>query len=162
MSNLDNDFEYIFKLPHERDEFRFRLFDLPPELWLHICGLAVTKSNLINPTHAYKKKQQLQILKQPAITRTCRLLRQECLPVFYYNNEFEAYHWEKVDCIRDWLVAVGPSNRRAMGTLTFHCKFDAEFWTKKFADIGILVKIDVADDQSRAFWNFKTLIVTFL
>ena len=49
-----------------------------------------------------------------------------------------------------------------MRTFTFHCKFDADFWTEKFADIGIPVKIEMAENQSRAYGSLHTLIVTFL
>lgn len=160
--DLDESFEHVFGKPYDKENFRFRLFDLPPELWLRIIEYAVMKACPINPTKARNAKHQTHIVKQPSITRTCRLLRHESLPAFYRNNKFEVYHWGRVACIRDWLVAIRPANLQAMKTLTFHCKFDPDFWTEKFADIGLLVKIEVAEDQSKASGSFHTLIVTFL
>ncbi|KAK4960057.1 hypothetical protein LTR10_002948 [Elasticomyces elasticus] len=62
----------------------FRLLDLPPELFLHICRYAVPS----------KMKFGLgttgngPMIMQPPITRVCRILREELLPMFYTNNIF--------------------------------------------------------------------------
>ena len=118
---LDGEFEYVFKCPVEIHEFRFRLLDLPPELWIRICEFAVMKPYEIDTTRAKKPKHQMQVVRQPAISFTCRLLRQEALPLFYKSNNFIAYHWAGVACIRKWLLTIGHANLRNLGTLTFHC-----------------------------------------
>lgn len=161
--DLDESFESIFDNPiYIRDRFRFRLLDLPAELMVRICQLAVVKPNIIDATQAAKSEHQARMLRQPPIAQTCRMLRRESLRAFYRDNSFEAFHWARHACIRDWLVAIGADNLRAMQTLTFHCKFDNDFWVNKFDEVGIKVKVERAEDQSRAAGNLHTLIVTFL
>ena len=153
---LDDGFEKVFGL----DERPFRLFDLPTELWLRICELAVTRNSPIDPTRARKAKQQTQVVKQPALARVSKVLRHEVLAAFYRNNVFEVSHLNGVACVRDWLVAIGPRNRKNMGILTFYCKFDADFWVDKFAQIGILVAAEVVGKVGGSI--FQTLRFTFL
>ncbi|EME87732.1 uncharacterized protein MYCFIDRAFT_75576 [Pseudocercospora fijiensis CIRAD86] len=85
----------------------FRLLDLPDELWVKIGKFAVTYSDVIlinqdlrvkEPTEARKNdddgnqrcEKECCIIKrdQPAITKTCRLLRTELLPEYYKLNTF--------------------------------------------------------------------------
>jgi hypothetical protein len=161
--SLDESFEDVFENEiYARERFRFPLLELPPELLIRICELAVARRTTIDATLAPKAKNQAEILQQPAITRACRLLRRESLRAFYRDNEFEAFHWERHACIREWLITIGPDNLRAMQTLTFHCKFNTEFWEKKFDEIGIKTKCEVAQDQSKAIGSLRTLKVTFL
>lgn len=160
---LNEDFEDVFDNEiYARERFNFRLLDLPPELVVRILSLAVLRPRTIDATLAPDIKHQEQILQQPAITRTCRYIRRESLWAFYRDNTFEAFHWAKHACVRQWLVAVGPDNLRAMNKLTFHCKFDPDFWEQKFKEVGITTKCEVAADQSRAFRSLRTLQVTFL
>ena len=160
---LDQGFEDVFENEiYARERFRFPLLDLPAELLIRICELAVARKTTIDATLAPKARNQAEILQQPAITRTCRLLRRESLRAFYRDNNFEAFHWARHACIRGWLIALGPENLTAMGTLTFHCKFNTEFWENKFEEIGIKTKCEEAKDQSKAVGSLRTLKVTFL
>ncbi|KAK5695748.1 hypothetical protein LTR17_024432 [Elasticomyces elasticus] len=65
----------------------FRLLDLPPELFLHICRYAIPGGN----THIVSNSGKKRPVLQPPITRVCQLLREELLPVFYTRNIFN-YH----------------------------------------------------------------------
>ena len=77
---LSPELEDVFKSSHELALQRhFRLLDLPPELWLRVLHLAVVYDLPIDPTKAHRLRDQEAIVKQPAILRTCRLLRQEGL-----------------------------------------------------------------------------------
>jgi hypothetical protein len=163
LQHLSEGFEDIFENEvYARERFTFRLLDLPPELVCRILQFTVIKPKTIDATLAPGLKSQEIILQQPAITRTCRYLRRESLRAFYRDNDFEAYHWSKHACVRQWLVAIGADNLRAMGRLTFHCKFDPDFWEVKFDEVGIKTKCEIAADQTRASRNLHTLEVTFL
>lgn len=163
LQDLDEAFEDVFENEiYAKERFTFRLLDLPPELVIRIAQLAVIKPKIIDATLAPELKHQARILQQPAITRTCRMLRRESLLAFYRDNNFEAYHWAKHACVRQWLAAIGQANLCSMGSLTFHCKFDPDFWEQKFEEVGIKTKCEVAEDQSRAGRRLRTLKVTFL
>lgn len=159
--DLDEDFEYVFRYPQAQN---FRLFDLPTELWLRICELAVTRPSPIDITRARWANHQVQVVKQPAITRTCRVLRHEGLAFFYQNNTFEAHHWGGVACIRQWLLAIGKENLKSMGTFSFHARFEPGFWVQKFEEIGLHVKVELSEDQSgvKDRRRYQTLLITFL
>lgn len=163
LSLLNDHFEDVFG----NEIVPFRLFHLPPELWLRICELAVIKKDPIDMTAARDLHNQVKILAQPALTRTCRLLRREALPVFYQYNTFVAYHICRTACPRQWFVAIGADNLRLMGTFEFYALFSPEFWVKKFEEM--LVKAAVTKEgelvQSRCKnhkkW-FTKLVVKFL
>ncbi|WPH00079.1 Hypothetical protein R9X50_00290200 [Acrodontium crateriforme] len=137
---LDPSFEEIFK--SDQDLTPFRLFDLPAELWLRVIDLAVTKSDSITITKGRSALDQVEIVRQPAITRTCRLLRQEALRMFYRHNDFEAMHFTGVACPRKWFVAIGKENLMAMHSFTFYAKFQSGFWMDKFREIGIKAEVE--------------------
>lgn len=140
LQTLDPSFDEVFKSDQELTPFR--LFDLPPELWLRIIDLAVTKSGAITVTKGRSAVDQVEIVRQPAITQTCRLLRQEALRMFYGHNEFEAMHFSGVACPRNWFVAIGRENLMSMNTFTFYAKFQSVFWTEKFREIGIKAEVE--------------------
>ena len=160
---LDHDFESVFdNVIYVRSHSVFRLLDLPPELVIRICQLAVIRPNTIDTTMSPKARRQARLLQQPALTRTCRLLRQEAPRSFYRDNTWEAYHWSKHNCIRDWLRAIGEDNLRTMRELTFHCKFQPDFWELKFNECGIKTKVEVAEDQTKAPNRRHSLNIRFL
>ena len=141
-SLLSDDFEDCFV--SEMDILRrtpFRLFDLPPELWIRICELAVVKSRPILIGHQTNLKDMARVARQPNITRTCRALRYEALPLFYALNEWEMTHNYSVPCPRRFLHAIGAKNLHKMGTLLMHSNCDIEFW-KDTCERG-LVKCEV-------------------
>ena len=143
-TGLPSDFETSFKPSTQI----FRLFDLPDELWLLILRLSITRPYPIDPTWAAAKPKQALIVAQPAITRTCRLLRTEGLPLYYSLNTFESQHRRHVACTRDWMVAIGQANRKAMGRFWFCCEFESEFWVGQFAMCGIEVRAREAEAGS--------------
>lgn len=149
----------------------FRLFDLPAELWLYILALSVIRPYPIDPTWARTTPEQSLVVAQPAITRTCRVLRKEGLLLYYSLNTFESQHLLRVACTRDWMIAIGETNRKAMKTFYFHCEFEPEFWIGQFKQCGIEVGIEEAAPESavavrmrkrkNASAAAKTLIVSF-
>ncbi|EMD00060.1 hypothetical protein BAUCODRAFT_21723 [Baudoinia panamericana UAMH 10762] len=135
-ANLSEEFEQIYLEPQSLTSFR--LFDLPPELWLRICEVAVISPVPVNVTRVPFQQQQAQRVQQPAITRTCRLLRQEALPMFYKNNTFEAWHFcQPWTCPRQWLLAIGRGNLLQMGRLKIYTQNDKEFWQGCFERAGL-------------------------
>lgn len=98
----------------------FRLLDLPPELWARIVKLAVTSNDFIKMEGTWVNRFEVQTaVKQPAITRTCKALRAEALPAFYKHNTVVIYGSDRGStAFRDWLQAIGASNRAHLG----------EFW----------------------------------
>lgn len=119
----------------------FRLLALPTELWLHILAFAVTTPQPIEPSRARDTKHQQRIVAQPAITRTCHLLRTEGLSLFYGSNRFECVQRWATACTRDWLVAIGEANRKTMGRFVFHAAFETEFWIRQFGKCGIQARV---------------------
>ncbi|KAK5691508.1 hypothetical protein LTR97_011501 [Elasticomyces elasticus] len=91
----------------------FRLFDLPPELWVRVARLALDDKPKIRAWPRWDTHEQ--ILAQPAITRTCHALRVEILPLFY-----ESHIRFRFDGLaggvkrRVWLRAMGAANRRCL------------------------------------------------
>ena len=63
---------------------------------------------------------ELHLPVQPALTRTCRVLRSDALPVFYEQNTFRAHFCLKeteFDMAFGWLKAIGETNRRSLQRL---------------------------------------------
>ncbi|UJO23814.1 uncharacterized protein CLAFUR5_12682 [Fulvia fulva] len=101
------------------------LLDLPAELWSKIGKLAIENSPFFRTSSldepdfdliAQEKWQRMLRLHQPAITRTCRALREELLPYFYQQrvimNEAPFASWEHVHRLGQFLRAIGRDNRR--------------------------------------------------
>jgi hypothetical protein len=124
MENRSSDFEDILEPKRPLDHFP--LLELPFELVIRIVELAVQQPKAIMITSAPQQEDEAQNLQQPALCRVSRLLRGE-IGSFYRLNDFEAYHYShlQTSCILDWLVAIGPSNRKAMEILTLHSKYAA-------------------------------------
>ncbi|KAK3059127.1 hypothetical protein LTR09_000693 [Extremus antarcticus] len=163
LETLNDEFEDVFRPDHELKTFP--LLELPMEIVLSIIEMAVTRPDPIDPTHGRKRRDQVNIVREPPLALTSKFFRREVHLAFYRNNIFESRHLNNVPCTRDWLVAIGHERRMLMGTFTFHAKFSDSFWQEKFAQIGISTKIEAAEDQSRAevaLTGFQTLTVTFL
>lgn len=101
----------------------FRLLDLPPELWLRICQIAITLPNPIilstsQPSALYQEK-----LRQPPLTSVNRALRRELLPHFYGTTTFifEDKHCQ-YDGLNAWLHAIGPENYRHLAHVAIYGK----------------------------------------
>jgi hypothetical protein len=107
----------------------FRLLDLPLELVIRVLDFAVIHSSKDDPInipdavartesrkapHASGRpyKKATWRLVQPAITRTCRLLRAEGLPTFYARNVFAAYsNMAGLAALGQFCGAVGVEHR---------------------------------------------------
>ncbi|KAF7188661.1 hypothetical protein HII31_09913 [Pseudocercospora fuligena] len=111
----------------------FRLLDLPPELWIKIGQMAVDDATEPNKCLAREKESaedvsgawpldsettvgESQRVLQPAITKTCRILRRELLPYHYENNVTLVLieclqYWER-EKINKWLAAIGTESRK--------------------------------------------------
>lgn len=128
-SLLHLSFESMFLSQHEQYlDSPFRLLDLPPELWLKVLDFAVRRPNTIRIGRESKFSDQVARVRQPAVTRTCRLLRREGLPMFYANNKFEMVHSYDVPCPRRWLEVIGKERRRWMRELVIDSRCSVEFW----------------------------------
>lgn len=163
IESLSQDFECVFLGPLETGVFR--LLDLPPEIWIRICEFAVTRSSAIIPTKARRKYEQQGIVRQPPITQVCRLIRHESLPLFYRKNDFVAFHRGPNACVRYWLQALPRPNLKAMGQLLFHTRFPPVFWTEKFEEAGLNVKVEMADgrkDEVCVVRSCEPLMITFV
>ncbi|EMC97583.1 hypothetical protein BAUCODRAFT_147644 [Baudoinia panamericana UAMH 10762] len=147
----------------------FDLFHLPPELWLRICHFAVLAPGPINLSSHDTSTENALVVQQPAVTRTCRLLRKEALPMFYRLNKFEARWLCHHECPRNWLLAIGRHRLEMMSTLTMYTAQAAEAWRGGFERMGIPVDIKV---ESHQVWNWcpwhrrkrrvPTLTISFL
>ncbi|KAK5686346.1 hypothetical protein LTS10_002463 [Elasticomyces elasticus] len=74
----------------------FRLLDLPPELFVHICRYAIPADKKFVISRSNYNDGSM--IMQPAITRVCKLLREELLPIFYTSNTF-IYHEKRKEPI---------------------------------------------------------------
>ncbi|KAI7209592.1 hypothetical protein KC333_g8651 [Hortaea werneckii] len=101
----------------------FRLLELPPELWTRICTLAILDpADITIKQAAYPKLVCLQTL-QPPITRICRALRSECLPLFYKLVNFIILdEYADVEGIVKWLRSLGKKNRGRFRRLYLACR----------------------------------------
>lgn len=95
----------------------FPLLELPDELVLRVLYFAVVTSSKDNPISMYDKKDDRATPPtQPAITKTCQMLRKEGLKMFYKHNVFytESTHEGTVGLYR-WLLDIGPTKRASLG-----------------------------------------------
>ncbi|KAK5744744.1 hypothetical protein LTR17_001820 [Elasticomyces elasticus] len=100
----------------------FPLFKLPPELWLRIGKyvLGQTRKVLYQYSRESNKVWQKRT-RQPAITRTCRDLRAELLPIFYQQYVSCVFSFEMYSDWRGraaWLHAIGAVNRHSLSDVT--------------------------------------------
>lgn len=157
---LPCNFEDVFVSQYELElRSPFRLFDLPPELWTRICSFAVTRDQPMKIGKEKMLKDSAAIVRQPAITRTCRLLRTEALPLFYACNDFEMIHSHGVPCSRQWLSAIGDAGRKGMGSLLMHSNCDASFWKGSFDRAGVESSILFVEDNGATVPDFLFMVM---
>ncbi|GIZ37426.1 hypothetical protein CKM354_000087200 [Cercospora kikuchii] len=119
------------------EEKPFRLFDLPDELIVRIVEYAVVMSSRKHPIkiraihveqpHFWWAYPQLGVridpdeskdLLQPAITRTCRLLRDEGLKAFYDQNHFLVKASTRgADALCRWIDPLGEDRIKGITNL---------------------------------------------
>ncbi|KAM3418922.1 hypothetical protein BST61_g4880 [Cercospora zeina] len=144
LSLLPDDFEDCLTSNHEiLLRSPFRLLDLPPELWIRVCELAVIRPKSIVLGRESDFADMAKIVRQPNITRACRLLRSEALPVFYGLNEFEMVHNYLVPCPRHFLIAIGATNLRKIGTILIHSNCSHQWWENTFQRGKIKCKVEI-------------------
>ena len=92
----------------------FRLLDLPDELWSRICKLAIPHRRVYFDGY----EASINAMRLPAITRTCRVIREELLEDFYEHQlEIVLPCWvdnEHHPRFRDWLYTIGRRYRRIL------------------------------------------------
>lgn len=82
----------------------FRLLDLPPELWMRIIEMAVTKPA---PLEWYAEDGPVDF-GTPAVAKTSRAIRNEALKAFYKHNTFQVIavcSENDVHSCQDWMEA---------------------------------------------------------
>ena len=93
----------------------FRLLDLPPEIWSNIGKLVVDETETITAYIIYQcaRAAEPADTRQPAVTRTCRILRSELL-AYYYKHKVDARMTPTSAAspkVGKWLRAIGQQNR---------------------------------------------------
>ena len=121
---------------------RCYLLELPLELQLLIYRLAVTAQDVLvlnvpcNSSYRGRHKQmrvdekaweqrKVRPPPQPAITKTCRSIRTETLPLFYSLNVFRARYCDlfgtkPLPDVVQWLQQIGLENRETLKQLYFY------------------------------------------
>ncbi|KAF7191176.1 hypothetical protein HII31_07536 [Pseudocercospora fuligena] len=96
-----------------------RLPHLPPELWVIIGKLAIDAEDEILNRWNSDEKEQNALMRQPGITRTCKVLRDEVLPYWYRTKVtcelWEDHNWWVWVDIAQWLRVIGPQARSQLG-----------------------------------------------
>lgn len=98
----------------------FRLLDLPPEIWLSICRYAVVKG-VITVHRPDSRTLTAEDVAQPALSRTCPVLRVETLKTFYSEQEFrllDGDHFSSTAGLRAWAAAIWSTWWPLITTLT--------------------------------------------
>lgn len=148
------------------DQAPFRLFDLPDELVLLVLEMAVvqsTKADPIKVDRAVKSKKSptgatssginyrkgAEPLIQPAITRVCRAIRQEALPMFYKLNIFYTHNnRHSLRTMMRWFDGIGQANVANIRQL-FVAMFDVTSCTCSFICTCLLVVMKRLGDGLR-------------
>ncbi|KAM3421656.1 hypothetical protein BST61_g2041 [Cercospora zeina] len=103
------------------EQEHFRLLDLPPELVIRVLRFAVVISTREKPLRIQRKSKEPWAVahhgddslsaKQPAIARTCRLLRDEGLKLFYARNIFlGASDFLSIPVLWQWVDVIGQKH----------------------------------------------------
>lgn len=94
-------------------------------------------------------------ITQPSLTRVCRQVRKESLPVFYGANVFAmpAYRARYEDppiaglstIVRDWLKAIGKKNRKLLRIVVFPYVYvvPQDDFSRLLKDAGLKLKFGV-------------------
>lgn len=98
------------------------LLKLPPELRNYIYELALVEPYTMDLEAEDVAGRIAEVVLQPDLTRTCKQIRQEALPIFYGRNTFEIYvcsdwpgeHAEPFLVLPRWLHLIGAANRQTV------------------------------------------------
>lgn len=104
------------------------------------------------------------VCHQPPLTRLCRQIRNESLPVYYGNNvfivDYDDIHYRRgVQCKIEtgWLRAIGPHNRRSLQKVNIYCHSDAESRAEEYVERrmdGCRVRVTHEDADSESSWRY--------
>lgn len=132
------------------------LLKLPTELQLDIYELVVIEDRPLlincpcNSSYSYGRgykaqredeekwtKGELKPPQQPALSRTCRFIRQLTLPIFYQENVFRASYCEALVSDKgllepiQWLRMIGPTNREMLRHFYFYDRNPSQDWKER-------------------------------
>jgi len=109
-----------------------RLLELPPELRNTIWTLACGDSKINPPRYGLilnddpLSPEPASMINQPAITRTCRQIRAEALPIYYAITHFMVFPGPRhnLQALHDWLSIIGKDahhiEQLALSTIVCH------------------------------------------
>ncbi|KAK4621254.1 hypothetical protein CLAFUW4_06980 [Fulvia fulva] len=141
----------------------FRLLDLPDELWAKIGKLALDDIEPLCSEYldylVYDDDDKVQIPQKPAITRTCKALRHELLPLYYEQkidlDLRESRFWLWGSLTRRWLQAIGATNRKAIrGMSLVSSDWDIDYLNKELRlrwGVGLKLEITWELDHRRGY-----------
>ncbi|KAK4891949.1 hypothetical protein LTR27_009474 [Elasticomyces elasticus] len=145
-------------------ESTFRLLSLPPELWSRICRLAVTCDQpTVIEAHMSSTKAQ-DTVQQPPITRTCKVIREETIDVFYANSFVYEDDYSREDNLWDWLERISADGqlRHSMPNLVIRSSWDLhnrgmypEFY-RNLDRAGVYLEVVNLDETNDVF-KFKVV-----
>lgn len=129
---------------------RASLLDLPAEIWAQIGRLAIDATpqldrSAVTPWEACKGGSPA---RQPAITRTCRILRQELLP-YYYKTRVQMTIYaglvsDPESDVERWLQAIGHENRLSLRGLQV---------------VSVVMDADAAAAKAKRHWGLQVEFV---
>lgn len=80
--------------------------------------MVVVQSEPIKAFSKLGSKKNESTVMQPGISRTCRLIRKETIPMFYERNTFMAYDQIAMPAqLVSWVTAIGWTNRASLRRL---------------------------------------------
>ncbi|KAK5677497.1 hypothetical protein LTS10_010069 [Elasticomyces elasticus] len=149
----------------------FPLLDLPAEIWIKIGQLAIDATPRVH-VNTYnlcgvgnKVRPSLQkfqdLVRQPAITATCRILRAELLPYAYQNQYLFRCFGDGWDAERTWLSqwlrSIGAANRESLRgvELMAEPKGIEESRAILRRSLKVAFELGVARDIPKDDWDFK-------
>ncbi|KAK3622328.1 hypothetical protein LTR56_018162 [Elasticomyces elasticus] len=91
----------------------FRLLELPPELWSRIVRSSITANQTLIPWH-WLREEVMMRMKQPAIARTSRIVREETLSTFYTKSYGWYVNRNNASLFIDWLRAIPEQHRTSL------------------------------------------------
>lgn len=114
----------LLQLPVEVQLVIFELAVQEPEPLLLNCGCDSSYHGDYDKWAEDSQAWQAGTLRapqQPSLTKTCSLLRQITLPLFYKLNTFRGHYCYRADpdAAIKWLADIGPENRRSIRDLAF-------------------------------------------
>ena len=148
----------LFRLPAE---LRNRIYELALVQKKHIhASIAGCEESWSRPNSKQVKRAILALtLRQPPLTRTCRKLREEALPIFYGGNVFHVpilHNDGNAGEVIDWLTAVGAKNRSLLHQLYLPAivRLDVSY-TRLFEAFGDSVSVTYTETKRRGTKRLK-------